>query len=105
MILICICVVIGNTICIIFSISLPALSLASSILRSFSGKSNASRMSERATERCKKSTNAMFKSKDIALTVADPGFPRRWGGGATPEFVAKNLIFGQIFAENYVKIK
>ena len=36
------------------------------------------------------------------LSVADPGFPRR--RRANPSEVDENLLFGKIFAENYMKI-
>ena len=39
----------------------------------------------------------------IATSVADPGFPR--GGGANPEGGGANLIFGQKFPENCMKMK
>ena len=63
--------------------SLPALSLASSILRSFSGKSNASRMSERATEKCKKK----YKSYAVALLP----IPGLCSGPVRPMFIGGSL--------------
>ena len=37
-------------------------------------------------------------------SVADPGFPRR-GGGANPEGGGANLLFGQCFPKNSMKMK
>ena len=37
------------------------------------------------------------------LTVADPRFPR--GGGANPQGRGANLLFGQKFSENCMKMK
>ena len=37
------------------------------------------------------------------MSVADPGFPG--GGGANPISWGENLLFGQIFPENCIKMK
>ena len=43
------------------------------------------------------------------LSVADPEFPRRVGGGGVggtnPKSGCKNLLFGQIFPENWMEMK
>ena len=39
----------------------------------------------------------------LPLTVADLGFPR--GGGANPQNGGTNLLFGQTFPENCMKMK
>ena len=36
--------------------------------------------------------------------VADQGFPRPTGGGTNPRSGGKHLLFGNIFAENCMKI-
>ena len=38
------------------------------------------------------------------MSVADPGFPRRGGGGANPREVYANLLFGFFLAKNHVKM-
>ena len=37
------------------------------------------------------------------MAVVDPGFPR--GGGTNPQGVGANLLFGQKFPENCMKMK
>ena len=37
--------------------------------------------------------------------MADPGFPRREGGGAKFQGLGTNVLFNQMFPENYMKMK
>ena len=52
---------------------------------------------------CNKHLFGINWPQELTITVADPGFSR--GEGANPKSGCKNLLFGQIFPENCMKMK